>query len=236
MAVLFSMPTTSAGEVAYDFMTKVTGSGQSQAWNGTGVTFTVANTNNVYASKEGLDFSTATALRVTGIIDASGMTFTGNALFGVCVVSLPLTGSGDHRVGMSYQYTHAGTVHQLFFQKVDDGGATARNDAFVITPGPHTFDIVLTKASSAIASDGTSDYYIDGALVGGRTGLDIYDDFEDLEWLQIGNAGKMSGLDATATGPFTLSAIAINDTGDPITFPMDRSLFHASLSRRRRKT
>lgn len=227
MANLFLMGGGASGEAVYDTLSKTTGAGQAQAWNNTpalngiagDVTYTVANTNNAFATKEGLDFTSATSLRVTGWIDASGMTFTANALFGMCVVSLPDAAVDKHRVGMSYQYTLTGNVHQLFFQKVDDGGANSRNNSVTVTLAPHKFDIVLVKASSAVAGDGQVHYYVDDDLKASRTDLDIYDDFAGLQWLQIGNCGKMSGFDAGATGPIHIGKIGINDTGDPIEFP-----------------
>lgn len=242
MGTLFSMPGGAAGEAAYNTLTLVTGSGQAQAWNNTpqlngiegDVTFTCNNTNSVRASAVDLDFTTAPALWATGWFDASGMTFTGNALFGICVVSLPSSTTADLRIGIAYRYTHTGTVHKLFCRTTNDAASSSVDTEVDLTLAPHKFDFRLQKASTVSANDGVADFYLDDALVTHQTGLDVFTDFAALEWFQFGGTGKISGLDAGALGPLHMGKLAINDTGDPIVFSASTFPCLTYLRRRRR--
>lgn len=238
------MPGGATGETAYNTTTMVTGAGQAQAWSNTpqlngiagDVTFTANNTNAVRASVIDLDFTTAPALWVTGWFDCSEMTFTANSLFGICVVSLPLSGTADLRIGIAYRYTHTGTIHKLFCRTTNDAASSSVDTEVDITLAPHKFDFRLQKASTVSANDGVADFYVDDVLVAHQTGLDVFTDFAALEWFQFGGTGKISALDAGALGPFHMGKLAINDTGEQIIWSSSMSGgMRYVLNRRRRK-
>lgn len=226
-------------EAGYDATSKTTGSGQAQAWDATSrlggggsgdVKVTIVNQNPVFADSSVLDLSSAPSVRCRIYIDSSDMAFSSNALFTVAALRI---NSGSRVVGFCYSFSSG--QHAILFQKTNDGGVSVANNSVNITQGEHYIEILLTKASTSMSSDGSVTYFIDNVQVAQRTGMDLYDDFALINQFRIGAHNDISSLDAGTSGDLFVGKIIIRDDANLIGpySPYNQQAFN-QLRRRRR--
>jgi len=98
--------------------------------------------------------------------------------------------------------------------RADDGNTVTATDV-AITDAEHWVEVHVTRASSAVAVDGTVTYYIDDSVtpVASHTGVDNYDQFVLVDRYIVGSTG---GVDAGTTGTQYFDLVRINNDGSAI--------------------
>ena len=165
----------------------------------------INNTNQVYAVQSGLDFSTATVLSASSYWETSGMTMANNDSFDIWRLLSP-----SQRVfAVKLKKSGAG-VYQFEIVLADDDNNVG-DSVIIDTPlGEHYFDLVATKATSALANDATLAIFIDGAYQTTLSNVDLYDSFAIADRIEIG--ARLS-LDAGTTGTLDFGHVVLRNDG-----------------------
>lgn len=134
--------------------------------------------------------------------------------------SLTMGSSDNFRFGTVYNSGSSGIAllditrssgnYTILYGAYTDAPAVVWTSPYTITDAPHYIEFQLTRASSAVAADGTASLWIDGTLKQTVTGIDNYDRFNNFSWIQF---GANSGLDATTSGTFYIAHVQLNDSG-----------------------
>jgi hypothetical protein len=107
-----------------------------------------------------------------------------------------------------------GGEYAFYAVAVDDNGVHHNTQVYPTTDEPHCVEVLCTRASSNVAADGGTTFWVDGVEAYSTIlGVDNYDQFAD--W-QIIIMGAVSGLDPTTSGTMYLDELIVNDDGSEI--------------------
>lgn len=149
---------------------------------------------------------TATQYRYRLYVDPNSLTMADEDQFTCCVIAQ----ATNSRSVVNLRYTVA-DGYQIRTAFETDGG-TQQSNWFDVNDAEHYVEVRVVYASSAVASNGTVDLWIDGVNVQQATGLDIYDISKpDRAYL-----GAVAGLDAGTSGTLYLDELILNDDGNEI--------------------
>lgn len=158
------------------------------------------DTTAIYGEKEFTQL-TSTSYRFRFYLDINSLTMGSANQFYVC--QLLDNGSNRARVALGYD----GSNYEIK-AGVDDDSSTEQDTAFYdVTDEPHYIEVLITYASSDVASDGTLDLWIDGVSQEQVTGIDLYD-FSKPDEARL---GAVSGIDAATSGTFYLDEFILRD-------------------------
>ena len=202
----------------YDATTKVTGSGQSQAWDtstslgdaGVGsVKFTSAGTPPIYAGKTFTESGT-NYLTYRVYYDFSNFTITDafNSEF------LDLYSSVDYLSRISM--LRSGSSYLLRCGQYNDGRAASTFTNYAISnKGPDYLEVRMVRPATDSSSDGTVTYVSgnDGTL-GTQTGLDNYDEFPLINQFNLG-LGLLNG-NTQGVGDAYIGKLLVTNDANPI--------------------
>lgn len=106
-----------------------------------------------------------------------------------------------------------GSSYEIRVNVREDDTSNNFTSFYDISDDQHWIEVYVQRASSAIASDGTGDLYIDGVLQEQLSGLDIYDVWSSFVQMRMGMVG---GRDAGTSGTLLLDELVANDDGSEI--------------------
>lgn len=219
MPVIFRSET----EADYDAMGKVTGAGQSQAWDGSRLlvkphgafTITIVNTNTVQASAQFPVIGTSvTAFRYRVHYDWTELTMGIGESFHSCQiktdVSAPVSNIVPRRDGAG--------VYNMLCQSYNDAGAIVGNTTIDYPRALRWFEVLVTRASTNVSSNGTFTYYVDtlDTPVATHTGIDNYDNFAKIDIIKFGGVSDTGPIDAGTSGNIYIGKILIRNDAQPI--------------------
>jgi hypothetical protein len=95
----------------------------------------------------------------------------------------------------------------------NDAAGQSTTTRIYFTDAPHYIEVMVTRASSDVASDGRIDVWVDGAGQQSVTGVDNYDRFNQFSKI---NWGATSGVDSGTSGTFFTDELLVNTTGEEI--------------------
>lgn len=117
-------------------------------------------------------------------------------------------------------WINTGAGPRLLVLSNDDAGDFTFESSAALINSDTTFEIVITQASSDIASDGKVELYINGVFDSSATGRDNYDFFISYFSGVTARLFKIDPRDGTTTGVMYLDEIILRDDNTPI-YPPD---------------
>lgn len=114
------------------------------------------------------------------------------------LVSISADGSvgGNTEIARLIYQNASGEERLNFWIEIDDG-TTMATGSVARPAGPAYVECVLYRASSAVASDGSAQMWINGSSVGTVTGIDNYDTFPTNDGLRLGGDSGDPGTTGT---------------------------------------
>lgn len=85
--------------------------------------------------------------------------------------------------GVDY-YRNSSGVYYLSFGGNDDAGAWSVYDEIAISDSPHYIEIAMVRATTAVSSNGSYEWWVDGVSQGLFTGIDNYNLMNDQNWTE----------------------------------------------------
>jgi hypothetical protein len=128
-----------------------------------------------------LDISSQRTLRFRFYLDPNSVTMALNDSFRLVRLK---NSSGTDAFYLSLGYQNNG--YRILSRAFTDVGSALLNNS-AISDAEHWIEVLLTRASSSSASDGTAGIWIDDSPAGTLTGLDNYDRFDEADLFQFGN-------------------------------------------------
>lgn len=99
--------------------------------------------------------------------------------------------------------------YKIYAYIVNDSAAYFNSSNISITDEPHYIEVYLQRASSNVASDGVLNLWVDGSGLQVVNGIDNYDKFVDLKYINFGQR-ELAG---TVSGTFYCDELKVNDDG-----------------------
>jgi len=200
-----------------DFTTTSTGGGDlsvqdyaALAGTNYGVSFVINDTGTLYAFKE-ISPNTSGVFRARVYFDPNNISMGDNEEF---TFFLLREGSyGDYVAAISLYHSDLGgyKVRPVAYNDASGNGFTG-NLSYSITDDPHYFEIIVTRASTDSASDGSAEFWIDGVSKVSASDIDNYDTFSNFGMVYF----IALGLDANTSGEFYMDECVVNDDGSEI--------------------
>lgn len=171
-----------------------------------GLKCVIDDTTSIYGVKEQADPGTG-KLRYRVYIDPNGLTMAANNKFVIV----------NHRSDVASAVTQLEYIYQTGYKlrlEINDDDGWADNDTTgVITDAMHYVEVNVVQASSAVASDGSVQWWVDGVDQGIVTGLDNYHNFAGMSGFRVGGA---FGIDSGTSGTMYIDELEANDDGGEI--------------------
>lgn len=102
-----------------------------------------------------------------------------------------------------------GGQYAFYAVAVDDTGNHHNTQVYPVTDAPHYVEVLCTRASSSVAEDGGTTFWVDGVEAYSTIlGVDNYDQFADWQLIIM---GAPSGVDPTTSGTFYLDELIVRD-------------------------
>jgi len=105
-------------------------------------------------------------------------------------------------------YTAATEKYAILVSFIDDASAPHSTARYDLEAGDNHVVIVSQRASTAVASDGRGDLYLNGAFCESQTGIDNYDYYGLIDGIRV---GMVSGVDAGTSGNFYCDEVYVFD-------------------------
>jgi len=192
--------TTDSGDLTVSSAAALGGSGY-------GVSATIDDGNAIYGYES---VTTANAIRYRFYIDPNSLTMADGDSFSSHYTKQD-GGSYSTVDVVALEYTTAGG-YRLRFGWNDDAGWNGE-DTCAISDAPHYVEILMQRASNSTSSDGSYEWWVDGASQGATTSLDNYNRLADYN-LQM-EFGMIDERDAGTSGTFYFDEIVIHaDAGE----------------------
>lgn len=148
-------------------------------------------------------------IRFRAYIDPNGLTMAAADLFNF----LQPRSSGPQLTLCNLSlYRTAGGDYQIRTTATEDTGSAAPDFA-TISDDEHYVEVHIVRATSDVASDGTVQWWVDGADQGTWVALDNFDVFGNMTAFRIGVFGS---IDAGTSGVLYLDQIAVRDDSSEI--------------------
>jgi hypothetical protein len=144
---------------------------------------------------------TGTNYRFRLYIDPNGLTMAANDRFEVAQI----LNSGLGRASVTLGYD--GSSYEVRAAVLDDSSSWQETSLYDITDDQHRIEVLVSYASSDVASDATLDLWVDGASQEQVAGIDLY----DLSKPNQARLGAASGLDAGTNGTLYLDEFVLRD-------------------------
>ena len=240
MATLFEMPGGSSGEVVFNGLTKVTGSGQTVSYSYASslagqegdMLFGVNNTNNNYV----LTSIPQQTVRIVSryYIDPSNMTFGANDLFNLTHFRGDSFANRTHRIFIG----NTASVFSISPLSYAEGNTDPRSAIFAVDKAPMYIETIFIRSSGVGVTDADYIVRVNGTQIYQRS-TDVapfanYTSFGLVNQCWMGGAAE---LDAGTSGTFTMGKIKItNDEswiGEYVPYNLEGS---NQIIRRRRRS
>lgn len=170
-----------------------------------GLLCTIDDQNAIYGEKTFTELSNG-AYRFRFYVDPNGLTMASADGF---VCAWLLNGSSN-RALIIFHYD--GSNYDVFLRVYDDAVSTNDTAYYDISDSEHYIECRITYASSAEASDGTAELFIDGVSQEELTGLDLY----DLSEPDKARLGACYGVDVGTSGTLYLDEFVLRDDATEI--------------------
>jgi hypothetical protein len=125
-----------------------------------------------------------------------------------CIMTID--GGSGYPVLTYLEYDGADYGIRLFYN--NDGGAAGQFGSS-ITPQSHYYEILLSRATTDASNDGIVRHWIDGNLQNTKSGLDMWDRFNDITHMRL---GAVFGIDAGTSGTLYLDDLVIRNDATEI--------------------
>ena len=176
-----------------------------------GMKLVIDDTNNLYAYKD-ITSNTSGKARLRFYIDPNSITMANADELEVFASYRTASFTvGVRLMYVKFNYTTAGG-YAIRAAIIDDGGVANLTSSYAITDAPHYVEVYLQRASSAVASDGSLQLWIDGVSKQTVTGIDNYDRFAGYVRTVLG----AYTLDSGTSGTLYLDELVVNDDGSAI--------------------
>lgn len=104
-------------------------------------------------------------------------------------------------------------VYEVFTLTIDDAISSHIGVFQSISTGEHLIELLVTKPTTNVSADGSTLLYIDGVLVDSETGIDNFDNFEDIVSIRL---GAINSIDAGTIGHLYLDELTVRDNDGEI--------------------
>jgi len=199
-----------------DFTTTSTGGGDlsvqdyaALAGTNYGVSFVINDTGTLYGFTS-ISANTSGVVRARVYFDPNNISMGSSDEF--VFFYLREASYGDYFVEFHLYYD---SVEHYKIRPITYNDATANafgGTSYQITDEPHYLEIIVTRASTDSAADGSAEFWIDGNSKVSASNIDNYDTFSNFGMVYF----AASGLDATTSGEFYMDECVVNDDGSEI--------------------
>jgi hypothetical protein len=166
-----------------------------------GLAILIEDTDPVYARKV---ISQQAVLRIRLYIDPNGISIpNGNNLYAFLIQQ----NGGGYAFINSLRLNNNSGQYRLVWNASDD--ASGYSDYCDISDDAHYVEWVIRRASSAVASDGSTEWWVDGVSQGTQTNLDNYNTFADQDYRVY--MGAPTGIPSGTSGTYYLDELIMRD-------------------------
>jgi len=167
----------------------------------------ISDTTSIY---DQFDISVGTTLiRYRFYLDINELTIGAGDTFNCTLLRISGAPYTLHTIGVNYT---VGGDYTLMLYYYEDGGGTWETILTPLTDAPHYVEVLVERASGVSANDGEINVWVDGALELTSSGLDIYNNWADINAMWLGAAA----IDSGTSGTFYLDELVLNDDGSEI--------------------
>ena len=203
-------------EADFTETSKVTGSGQAQAWDGAALPYgaakwTIANTNAVYAEAT---YSAPTAYHRLGFyLNADGLATTSGNVFNIIHVR-----SSSVHTDRLYEirlYHHPSNGLSIGLLSYEEGATNSISSYATILSGVNWYEVLFTRSLGVGQANASVQMFTGQNLtqIISRTSFTNYTSFGLVTKISMGG---IEGIDAGTTGTLTLGNIKITNDANPI--------------------
>lgn len=191
-----------------------------------GIAVTPNGTSQYYAEADLSWPAGSDVLRARFYLDPQSIATSGNIS---CRV-FALQGSNDYQYAAFVYFGTDGGQYYVGTMLHDDGGTIRVRNKVFITDAPHRVEILLQRASSAVAADGGLWLWVDGVAADSVAGqIDNYDSAAAIQYLRFGLVTCVTGF----TGTFSLDELVVTDTAveiGPAEYAPEPTIHEAELA------